>query len=77
MVPVCPGPFVFSFESVEVVPQVLGVASLLVAPWAGVVSTLGVLKDGEASSVSLPSYHRRYGRGEVGFVCRPIYIAGV
>ena len=31
-VPVCPGPFVFSFVSVEVVPQVLGVVSLLMAP---------------------------------------------
>ena len=48
----CPGPFVSSFESVEVVPKVLGVASLLVAPLVGVVSTLGVLEGGEASSVS-------------------------
>ena len=47
----CPGPFVFSFESVEVVPHVLGLASLLVAPYVGVVSTPGELEDGEASSV--------------------------
>ena len=31
-VPVCPGPSAFSFESVGVVPQVLRVVSLLVAP---------------------------------------------
>ena len=48
----CLGSFDFSFESVEVVPQVVGVALLLVAPKVGVVSTLGVLEDGKASSVS-------------------------
>ena len=34
-------------------PQVLGLASLPAAPEVGVVSTFGVLEDGEASSVSL------------------------
>ena len=36
------------------------------------VSTLGVLENGliEALSASLPSYHRRYDRGEVGSRCR-------
>ena len=48
----CSGLFVFSFESMEVVLQVLGVASLLVAPEVGVVSTLGVLEDGETSFIS-------------------------
>ena len=48
----CPSSFVSSFESVEVVPQVLGVACLLVPPYVEVISTLGVLEDGEAFSVS-------------------------
>ena len=51
----CSGLSVSLFESVEAVLQVLvGVASLLVAPKVGVVSTLGVLKNGlvEAFSVS-------------------------
>ena len=62
----CHGRFVSSFESVGAVPQVLGVASLLMAPYVGVVSTLGVLEDGEASSVSLselpPALWSRQGR---------------
>ena len=51
--PVCSGPFVSSFESVGVVPQVLGVASLLAMAEVGIVSTLGVLGDSETSCVSL------------------------
>ena len=51
--PVCPGPFVSSFEFVGAVPQVLGVVSLLAPPEVGVVSNFGMLEDGEASSVSL------------------------
>ena len=50
----CLSPFVSSFESVDAVPQLLvGAAFLLVAPYAGVVSTPGVLKNGliEAFSV--------------------------
>ena len=39
----CPGPSFSSFESVEAVSQALvGVASLLVALWVGVISTPGV-----------------------------------
>ena len=49
---VCPGLFVSSFGSVGVVPQVLGVASSLVAPEVWVVSNHGMLESGEASSVS-------------------------
>ena len=51
--PVCPGLFVPWFESVGAVPQALGVASLLATPEVGVVSNLGMLEGGKASSVSL------------------------
>ena len=48
-----PGPSVSSFESVEVVPQVMRVVSLLVTPWVEAVSTLGELEGGEAPFLSL------------------------
>ena len=51
--PVCPGPFVSLFGSVGAVPQVLGVASLLVTPELWIVSNRGMFEGGEASSVSL------------------------
>ena len=51
--PVYPGSFASSLGSVGAVTQVLGLASLLAAPEVGVISTVGVLEGGEASSVSL------------------------
>ena len=44
--PMYPGCFAFSLGSVGAVTPVLGLASLLVAPGVGVVSTVGVLADG-------------------------------
>ena len=51
--PVCPDPFVSSFGSVGAVPQVFGVASLLVTPEVWVVSNRGMFEGGEASPVFL------------------------
>ena len=50
---VYPGSFASSVGSVGAVTQVLGLASLLAVSEVEVVSTVGVLEGGEASSVSL------------------------
>ena len=73
----CPGLFVFSFSVRGGGAACVGVGIVFGGAVSRVISSLEYRRMVKYPLFRLPSYHRRYGWGEVGFVCRAIYIADV